>query len=56
MSQHDEQMSIQSEQQRQAAPVEIERLWAAEAGTPEHDRLEVLASLVEVWEENHHPV
>jgi HTH-type transcriptional regulator/antitoxin HigA len=47
---------IHSEKQHRAALKEIERLWSARAGTPEHDRLEVLATLVEDWEERHHPV
>ena len=47
---------IHSKKQHQAALREIGRLWAAKAGTPEHDRLEVLATLVEDWEEKHQPV
>lgn len=47
---------IHSEKQYQAALGAIERLWAAKAGTPDHDRLEVLATLVEDWEEKNHPV
>lgn len=47
---------IHSEKQHRAALKEIERLWAAKAGTPEHDRLEVLATLVEDWEGKHHPI
>lgn len=35
---------------------EIERLWEAKPGTPEHDRLEVLEMLVEAWEEKHVPI
>ena len=47
---------IHSEKQHRAALKEIKRLWAAKAGTPGHDRLEVLAILVEDWEEKHHPI
>lgn len=47
---------IHSEKQYRAALKEIERLWSAKAGTPEHDRLEVLATLMEDWEEKHHPI
>jgi HTH-type transcriptional regulator/antitoxin HigA len=35
---------------------EIERLWKAAPGTSEHDRLEVLETLVEAWEEKHVPI
>jgi len=47
---------IHNEKQHRAALKEIERLWAVEAGTPEHDRLEVLATLVEDYEERHQPI
>lgn len=39
-----------------AALAEIESLMAAEADTPEGDRLDVLVSLVEVWEAKHIPI
>lgn len=35
---------------------EIERLWGAGEGTPEGDRLEILATLVEAYEGAHFPV
>jgi HTH-type transcriptional regulator / antitoxin HigA len=35
---------------------EIEALWDAKAGTPENDRLEVLVTLVEAYEEKHFPM
>src|SRR5713101_3247764 len=35
---------------------EIERLWGAEKGTPEGDRLDVLATLVEAYEQKHFPI
>jgi len=44
---------IHTEKQHQAALKEIERLWSARPGTQEHDRLEVLATLVEDYEEKH---
>ena len=47
---------IHNDKQHRAALKEIERLWAARPGTPEHDRLEVLATLAEDWEEKHHPI
>ena len=33
-----------------------ERLWKAVPGTREHDRLEVLETLVEAWEDKHIPI
>jgi HTH-type transcriptional regulator / antitoxin HigA len=38
-----------------AALAAIERLWQAEPGTPEHDRLEVLAMLVDDYESRRWP-
>ena len=35
---------------------EIERLWGAMAGTPEGDRLDVLATLIDAYETEHHPI
>ncbi|HEY6417537.1 MAG TPA: transcriptional regulator [Candidatus Binataceae bacterium] len=35
---------------------EIERLWNAKVGTPKGDRLDVLATLVEDYEQKHFPV
>jgi antitoxin component HigA of HigAB toxin-antitoxin module len=37
---------IRSEADYEAALAEIERLWGARAGTPEGDRLDVLATLM----------
>ena len=39
-----------------AALREIERLWGADEGTPEGDRLDVLATLVEAYEQAHFPM
>jgi len=47
---------IHNEKQHRAALKEIERLWSARPGSPEHDRLEILATLVEDYEEKHYPV
>lgn len=47
---------IRTEADHQAALVEIERLFSAEPNTPEGDRLEVLVTLVEVYEARHYPV
>jgi HTH-type transcriptional regulator/antitoxin HigA len=35
---------------------EIDKLMDAKAGTPEGDRLDVLATLVAAWEERHYPI
>jgi HTH-type transcriptional regulator / antitoxin HigA len=47
---------IRTEAQHRAALKEIERLWDAAARTPDHDRLEVLATLVEDYEQRQHPI
>jgi HTH-type transcriptional regulator / antitoxin HigA len=39
-----------------AALKEIELLMSARAGTPDGDRLDVLATLVEAWEKKHYPM
>ncbi len=38
-----------------AAMAEIERIWGAKAGTPDGDRLDVLATLVDAYESEHYP-
>lgn len=47
---------IRTEQDHEAALAEIERLMAAKPGTPEGDRLDVLVTLVEAWEAEHHAI
>ena len=47
---------IRTERDYQAALEEIDRLMDAEPNTPEGDRLDVLATLVEAWEEVHFPI
>jgi HTH-type transcriptional regulator/antitoxin HigA len=47
---------IRSEHDYRAALREVERLMDATPGTPQFDRLEVLATLVDVYEREHHPV
>ena len=39
-----------------AALVEIERLWGARLGTPEGDRLDVLATLIDAYEAQQDPM
>ncbi len=47
---------IKTETDYESALKEIERLFDAGPGTAEGDRLEVLATLVEAYEEKHYPV
>ena len=47
---------IKTEADYQAALEEIERLFEARPDTPEGDRLDVLTTLVEAYEEKHYPV
>lgn len=47
---------IRTEADHEAALREIERLWGAGEGTREEDRLEVLATLVEAYEQAHFPL
>jgi HTH-type transcriptional regulator/antitoxin HigA len=47
---------IRTEAEHEAALAEIEKLWDAPSGSPECDRLEVLSTLVEAYEEKHHAI
>jgi HTH-type transcriptional regulator/antitoxin HigA len=47
---------IRSEADYHAALNWVERLWEAEPGTPEGDRVEVLATLIEAYEARHYPI
>jgi len=47
---------IRSEQDYEAALLEIEGLMKAEPGTSEGDRLDVLATLVQAYEAEHHAI
>lgn len=47
---------IRSEADYDAALEEIEHLWGAKNGTPGGDRLDVLATLIEVYEAKHYPM
>lgn len=47
---------IKSEADHAAALREIERLWGADEGTAGGDRLEVLTTLVEAYEQAHFPI
>ena len=47
---------IRTEADYEAALAEIERLWGLPAGTPEGDRLDILATLVDAYENEHYPM
>ncbi len=47
---------IRTESDYEAALKEIERLWGAEEGSQDGDRLEILTTLAEVYEEAHFPM
>src|SRR6266581_1410708 len=47
---------IRSKRDYNAALAEVERLWGAKLGTPDGDHLDVLATLIEVYEVLHYPM
>ncbi len=47
---------IKTDADHEAALLEIERHWDAREGTAEGDRLEILITLVEAYEEKHFPM
>ena len=47
---------IRTEADYEVALAEIERLWGAPASTPEGDRLDILATLVDAYENEHYPM
>jgi len=47
---------IKTEADHDAALREIERLWGAKEGTPDGDRLDILTTLAEAYEETHFPI
>jgi len=47
---------IRSEADYDAALAEVERLWGAKLGTPEGDRLDVLVTLIEAYDDEHYPM
>jgi HTH-type transcriptional regulator/antitoxin HigA len=47
---------IRTDKDHRQALAEIERLWEAKPGSPEYDRLDVLATLTAAYEDEHHPV
>jgi HTH-type transcriptional regulator/antitoxin HigA len=47
---------IRTKADYEAALAVIERLWGARAGTPQGDRLDILATLVDAYENEHYPI
>ncbi len=47
---------VRSKRDYEAALNEAERLWGAKAGTPDGDRLDVLATLIDAYENEHYPM
>src|SRR5882724_6494075 len=47
---------IRTEKDYEAALKDVERLWGAKNGTPDGDRLDVLATLIESYEDVHYPM
>ena len=47
---------IRSEADYEAALAEVERRWGAKSGTPDGDRLDILATLIDAYEAEHNPM
>jgi len=47
---------LRSKDDYEEALAEVEALWGAKAGTPEGDRLDILATLIDVYETAHYPM
>jgi HTH-type transcriptional regulator / antitoxin HigA len=47
---------IRTEADHKAALAEVERLWGAKSGTPDGDRLDILATLIDAYEAEHDPM
>jgi HTH-type transcriptional regulator / antitoxin HigA len=47
---------IRNDKDHRAALAEIEKLWGAASGTPEGDKLDILVTLVETYEERRWPL
>ena len=47
---------IRSEADYEKSLAEVERLWGAKSGTPEGDRLDVIATLIDAYEAEHYPM
>lgn len=47
---------IKTEKDYQAALKQIDKLWDAKPNTPRGDKLEILVTLVEAYEQKHYPI
>ncbi len=47
---------IKTDADYEAALAEIDRLWGAEYGSPQGEKLDILATLVEAYEEKQYPI
>jgi HTH-type transcriptional regulator/antitoxin HigA len=47
---------IRTKADNRAVLKEVDRLWQADPGTPEGDRVDVLVTLIEAYEAKHHPI
>jgi len=47
---------IHTSKDYEAALSEVERLWGAKLGTPDGDRLDILATLIDSYEQIHYPM
>jgi HTH-type transcriptional regulator/antitoxin HigA len=47
---------IRSKADHKRALTEVERLWGAKLGTPDGDRLDILATLIDAYEAEHYPM
>jgi HTH-type transcriptional regulator/antitoxin HigA len=47
---------IRSKADHRNALAEVERLWGAKSGTPPGDRLDILATLIDAYEDEHYPI
>jgi HTH-type transcriptional regulator/antitoxin HigA len=47
---------IRTKKDCERALAEVERLWGAKIGTPDGDRLDILATLIDAYEAEHFPI
>ena len=47
---------LRSERDYESALQDVERLWGAKSGTPKGDHLDILATLIDAYETEHHPM
>jgi HTH-type transcriptional regulator/antitoxin HigA len=47
---------LRTERDYEAAVAEVGRLWGAKLGTAAGDRLDILATLIDAYEAEHHPI